>query len=96
MNWHGLTTQERDVLVRSCGACGRRRDKAVLVIDHDHATGLVRGALCVRCNDLLGVIHDDADLLFGLYSYITNPPAPGLLGRRHYIPGSLGEAGHDG
>jgi Recombination endonuclease VII. len=37
-----------------CALCGRRRD---LVQDHDHATGLVRGWLCVGCNTKEGIYH---------------------------------------
>jgi hypothetical protein len=31
-----------------CAICGENRRR--LVCDHDHATGLVRGWLCVSCN----------------------------------------------
>lgn len=34
-----------------CALCERRTE---LVIDHDHATGKVRGLICAQCNTLLG------------------------------------------
>ncbi|REF00313.1 recombination endonuclease VII [Thermomonospora umbrina] len=35
-----------------CAICGR---KTVLVTDHDHRTGLIRGGLCSRCNTAEGL-----------------------------------------
>ena len=51
---YGITQEQYDALLRSqggkCGICkclpGRKR----LCVDHDHATGRIRGLLCVRCN----------------------------------------------
>lgn len=44
--------------------------------DHEHATGLLRGLLCDRCNyDLLGTYHDDAQLFARAAEYIRHPPA---------------------
>lgn len=41
-----------------------------LCIDHDHATGKVRGVLCSRCNRILGAAKDDPSLLRRLADYL--------------------------
>ena len=51
-----------------CAICGgegfvmnKDRHKAKLVVDHDHATGKVRGLLCHNCNRALGLLHDNVE-----------------------------------
>jgi hypothetical protein len=39
-------------------------------VDHDHATGKVRGVLCQGCNIALGAIRENEDRLRGLSLYI--------------------------
>jgi len=42
-----------------------------LHVDHDHGTGEIRGLLCVRCNNALGLFREDPDLLKRAARYVT-------------------------
>lgn len=57
-----------------------------LAIDHDHQTGVIRGALCSRCNLGLGHFRDDPELLefarIYLLSSVGNPEADAYLTQR--------------
>lgn len=37
------------------------RDRTILSIDHNHATGKIRGFLCTRCNTAIGLLDYDPD-----------------------------------
>ena len=52
---------------RTCDICGRTRK---LEVDHNHATGDVRGVLCSRCNGALGQFCDDPVLLQKAIEYL--------------------------
>lgn len=51
-----------------CGICQvvlvlEKRGPAHFVVDHDHATGQVRGLLCNNCNRAMGMFKDSPEIL---------------------------------
>ena len=67
---HKLTLDEYQILVNKyqgkCGICGENH---VLVIDHCHETGIVRGMLCRNCNSGLGLFQDNPLVLRSAIQY---------------------------
>jgi hypothetical protein len=58
---YGLTAADFEaLLVQQGGACAICRKKFVSIprVDHNHATGKVRGLLCHSCNTGLGMFQD--------------------------------------
>lgn len=63
----------------TCAICHRANGRTKrLAVDHDHATGAVRGLLCSVCNRLLGHARDSAEFFERAAEYLRNPPAAGL------------------
>ncbi len=76
---YGLTTEQYVELYKDavCQACGIgfsmvAGKEARLVIDHDHATGKIRGILCHECNMALGQAQDNPAILRAIADYIEN------------------------
>jgi Recombination endonuclease VII len=81
---YGITGEQYDALLEAqggrCAICGNRPRKQRLAVDHDHATGEVRGLLCKRCNhNLLGAAHENTAILQRAIDYLQNPPARSVL-----------------
>jgi hypothetical protein len=65
---YGLTIEEADaMLARGCALCGTHDD---LCIDHNHANGKARAALCRKCNSILGLAEDSPVRLRAAADYL--------------------------
>jgi hypothetical protein len=65
---HGMTLEQFSAWGDRCAICGELGSH----IDHDHATGHVRGFLCNRCNTALGKFRDSPVLLRNAAAYIES------------------------
>jgi hypothetical protein len=76
----GLTLEEYERLLLQqdgrCAICMRRPRTRRLAVDHNHATGEIRGLLCTRCNHkILGAAGESPSLLRRAAAYLDSPPA---------------------
>ena len=54
-----------------CRICGVRPRKGTnLHVDHDHETGAVRGLLCFKCNNAIGLFDESHDLFQAAADYL--------------------------
>ena len=76
---YGLTLDDYNNLLLKqngrCAGCNELPDGSYnksLCVDHDHATGVVRGLLCQDCNSSLGHVKDSITTLKNLITYLNN------------------------
>jgi hypothetical protein len=54
-----------------CAICDEvRPEERTLHVDHDHATGVIRGLLCFRCNNALGDFREEYELFRKAADYL--------------------------
>lgn len=70
---YGLTVEQFGLMLDAqrgqCLIC--LEQMAAPVVDHDHATGAVRGLLCRTCNSALGLLKDSPQVLTRAAEYLT-------------------------
>ena len=95
-SWYRITPEQFDALLAAQGgkcaipACGATEPggHGTWHVDHDHACcsgkkscgNCVRGLLCSRCNPMLGMARDDAEILRSAVDYLTNNALQQALG----------------
>jgi hypothetical protein len=101
----GITLEEYVARVRApgsaCEICTSDGNGRWLCLDHDHATGELRGTLCDPCNRGLGRARDDAQRLRDLTDYLASSVLlPSVTTLEVPAVGTcrmcLAECGHDG
>lgn len=74
---YGLTKDEWLRLYNSqdgkCAICNKHQDtyNRPLHVDHCHTTGKIRGLLCWKCNEFLGLISDDLNAVERMRKYLS-------------------------
>ncbi len=74
MRVYGVTPEQAHRIRNggACAICEQSRDR--LHVDHDHATGQIRGLLCKSCNHGLGMFRDSPQRLTAAIAYLQEPP----------------------
>jgi hypothetical protein len=71
---YGITQEDYSVLYEAqggrCQICNTPKD--VLNVDHNHATGDVRGLLCHPCNQGIGLLKDSPGVLLKAFTYLND------------------------
>ena len=80
---YGITMDQVDELLEAqghgCAICGGANVAGRrLAVDHDHATGVVRGLLCCGCNRGIGYFKDDPNRMVEAMNYLISHRAAWL------------------
>jgi len=76
---YDITIDEYEEMVEAqsglCAICGGlpRGRSNVLVVDHCHTTGVIRGLLCHPCNHGIAIIGDTEERLQAAVNYLKRP-----------------------
>lgn len=79
---YGITLEQYNEMFANqggvCAVCAqpeRRKETDHLAVDHNHATGQVRGLLCSNCNRAIGLLEDDPKRMMAAASYLRRSAA---------------------
>ena len=68
---YGIGAADVDQMIEAQGGlCALCRTRPATQVDHDHATGAIRGILCLLCNAGLGAFGDDPKVISSAIYYL--------------------------
>lgn len=68
-----------------CAICKKPpKEGKHLAVDHDHATGQIRGLLCPMCNRAIAAFRDNLEKIQAAAKYFTSFPVTEALGAPRY------------
>jgi len=77
---YGITAEVYDDLLEYqngvCAICGQPDNRKMLGVDHNHATGKIRGLLCHSCNVLIGHARESSAILEKAIAYLSSTMVP--------------------
>ena len=74
---YGITLEDFDIIFKlqsnSCKICKNKNITGKnWHVDHCHKTGKIRGILCQKCNQALGMVYDDISILEKMIEYLKD------------------------
>jgi Recombination endonuclease VII len=67
-----LMFTEQQGMCKICGSPMPKTGKTGAQVDHDHVTGKVRALLCMNCNNGIGALRDDPELMLKAAAYVQS------------------------
>ena len=74
---YNMTNEDYEAMLEKqdhkCAVCGINEvhaENSRRCVDHDHNTGQVRGLLCKKCNQAIGLLQDNADFCESAGKYL--------------------------
>lgn len=79
---YGITIQQYNLILKKqdgvCAICKSPPIKRYFDVDHDHATGRVRGLLCNPCNRAVACVRDSAQNALSVAKYLLQGEKNGI------------------
>jgi hypothetical protein len=71
---YGITDEQYKILVEVqnglCAICLKSTYPKPLYVDHNHITNKIRGLLCINCNNAIGQVKENVEILLNMINYI--------------------------
>lgn len=75
LKYYGITPEEYDRIASEatkCAICSEGISSSNMHLDHNHATGAIRGVLCGSCNMGIGLLKDSPTIISNALKYLND------------------------